>query len=273
MKRSFYVILYLFLSSAVAAQSRNQVSDSINYYQKQLGKLYKASRDSFYNNAEFKEVSEKIRSLKIRTDDYSAFMLHTSFNSIDFTKFNSDNFRSGFNAFSGNMYSIGIGFSGKKKRQIFDFEILSIGIRKKEKKEMESISINSTPVFFMTWGYDIVKSRKLNIYPYVGIGLAGLDLKYESPATLNDTFSNITTIVVNDRSIIASHLPLSYKVGLGIEYVLSDKSNSGGTIFFCKAGTTRPFRKRGFDIEGIDYDPTFKFGELNLSVGFKFFGR
>ncbi len=273
MKRFFYVILCLFLSSAVTAQSKNQASDSINYYQKQLGKLFKASRDSLYNNTEFKELSERIRSLKNKTDDYSAFILYTSVYGIDFKKFNSDISRSGFNAFSGSMYSIGFGFSGKKKRQIFDFELASFGIRKKEKKEMESISINSSSFFFTTWGYDIVKSGKINIYPYVGIGVAGIDLKYESPAALNDTFSNITTIIKNDRSLIASHLPLSYKVGLGIEYVLSDKLNSGGTIFFCKAGTTRPFRKRGFDIEGIDYDPTFNFGALNLSVGFKFFGR
>ncbi len=273
MKILFYILLCLFLSNAVVAQSTDQASDSIRYYQKQISKLFKAYRDTMLKNTEYKALSEKINNLNRKSDDYSAFCLYSSINSIDFEKFNSDNLRSGFKPFSGNMYSIAIGFSTKRKRNIFDFEILSLGIRKKEKKDNESISINSTLLLHSTWGYDFVKSGKINIYPFVGLGLSGLDLKYESPAILNDTFSNISTIIVNKRSTIASKLPITYKVGLGFEYSISPKSNPAGTIFFCKAATSRAFRNKGFDIEGKNYDPKFNFGALNFSFGFKFFGR
>jgi hypothetical protein len=273
MRPLFSIIVFLFLSNFVVAQSTDQISDSIAYYQKKMIKLNKAYRDSLLQNAEYKELSKKLMNLNSKSDDYSGFMLYSSMNTIDFKKFNSDNSRSGFNAFSGNMFAVGFGFTYKKKRKIFDFELANFGIRKKQKKADESISINSSSLLQATWGYDIIKNRKINIYPYIGIGLAGLQLRYESPVITNDSAQNISTIVLNNRSVDTDILPICYKVGLGIEYVLTNKSNSGGVIIFSKGGTSQPFRKKAFEVEGKDYNPAFNFGALSFSVGFKFFSR
>lgn len=34
-----------------------------------------------------------------------------------------------------------------------------------------------------------------------------------------------------------------------------------------------PFKKKAFEIEGINYNPDFKYAYLNGAIGFKFFGR
>ena len=273
MKSIISIFFFLTLWSASSSQSTDQFSDSIKRYQAEISKISKGYRDSLLNNPEYKALSEKIRSLNSLSDNYTAFMLFTSVYSIDFKKFNSDLFQSGFNPFSGNMISIGIGFSTKKKRRIFDIDILAIGLRKKITKADEKITINSSTFFQMTWGYDFVKSGKINIYPFVGLGLAGLEINYESPTQVNSSFTDISNIVINNRSARGTSIPLCYKAGIGVEYALINKRKSGGTIFFVKGGTTQPFRKKAFDIEGVEYDPKFNFGALTFTAGFKFFGR
>jgi opacity protein-like surface antigen len=273
MKTLFCAIIFSSISTFTTAQSTDQVSDSIKFYQKQMIKLNKAYRDSLLKSAEYKDLSKKIMNLNRKSDDYTAFVLSSSINTIDFEKFNSDISKTGFNKFSGNMYSIGIGFSVKNKRKIFDFQFLSLGIRKKTKKAEESITINSSSMLNATWGYDFVKSGKINIYPYLGIGFAGLNLQYKSPVVTNDSAQNISTIILNNRSVDTDIFPICFQAGVGVEYVLTNNSNAGGIILFSKAGTVQPFKRNPFEVEGRDYNPQFNFGALSFSVGFKFFGR
>lgn len=127
---------------------------------------------------------------------------------------------------------------------------------------------------FFKWNGDmtLLKVTWL-IYPFAGIGLRSSLLKYNSAKITNSVFSNVTGIIQNDKSFNESTIEFGYQAGLGLEIVITKRSKQSGTLLFFKGGTNMPFKKKSFKVEGINYDPNFKYGELVGAVGFKFFGR
>ncbi len=148
-----------------------------------------------------------------------------------------------------------------------------MGLNKASKSGSESIKTSFTTFFQMERGYDFIKSNMINIYPFAGIGLRSSLLKYNSAKITNSVFSNVTGIIQNDKSFNESTIEFGYQAGLGLEIVITKRSKQSGTLLFFKGGTNMPFKKKSFKVEGINYDPNFKYGELVGAVGFKFFGR
>lgn len=141
------------------------------------------------------------------------------------------------------------------------------------KKNNETIKTAFSNYIQFEWGYDFIKSNKLNIYPYAGLGIRASTLRFESETGGNPNFTNVSNIVQNNKSFDEETTEAGYQAGLGVEYVITKKEQAGGTLLFLKAGTNRPFKREKFDIAGIAYDPEFNHGELLFSFGFKFFGR
>jgi hypothetical protein len=83
--------------------------------------------------------------------------------------------------FSGPLVSIGIGGSFKKNRRVFDFSYLAVGIGKTVDNGNENVNVSFTTALQFEWGYDLVKSNLINIYPYAGFGLRGTSLSYSGP--------------------------------------------------------------------------------------------
>ena len=272
MKHLLFTTLFIFSTSLIFAQSSKKV-DSANYYQKELSAVYKKNNDSLNASSQVVELRKNIERLRSKGDNYKGFILYSSFASSNFDKFNTANSLSGFNALSNNTFSFGYGFTSKKNRRIFDFNITAFGLEKSSKKNNETIKTAFSNYLQFEWGYDFIKSNKVNIYPFAGLGIRSSTLSFESEGGGNPNFTNVSNILQNNKSFDEDITEAGYQLGVGIEYVLSKKENPGGTILFLKAGTNRPLKREKFDIGGIAYDPGFNYGELLFSFGFKFFGR
>ena len=265
------VLIYSFTFSG--AQFKEPVVDSIYYYQKELSRIQRVYRDSQSNDPVSKNLRENISRLRTETDNYRAFALYVQISSADFQILNADNGVINFGPLSGPMFGIGYGFSLKKNRRIFDFNVSAFGIPKKTKNGDESIRTSFWTYLQFEWGYDFIKSRTINIYPFAGFGLRQSSLEYKTPGQRNPAPTAITNIVQNNPSVNDQYAEIGYQAGLGFEFVLTRSSNPGGVLVFIKAGTNRPFSKKSFNLEGFRYNPELNYGEWNITTGFKFFGR
>lgn len=268
MKNTFYLLILLLSTNFAVAQT-----DSTEYYKKELARVLKVYHDSILNDPKIKELRQNLRRTSAATDNYNAFVIYTQISSADFKKFNADNAKSNFNPLSGPMISLGYGFSFKRDRRILDFNIGAFGINKKTTKGNESIKTSFSTFFQFEVGYDFIKNKIINIYPYAGIGVRTSSLEYEAPAQLNPSPVNITDIVLNNASANDQRIEASYHAGIGIEVVLTRPSIPRGMILFIKGGTNRPFSRKSFDFEGQHYNPQFNFGDGMITAGIKIFGR
>lgn len=271
MKKCFGALAAVLLFGGLHAQM--SASDSIRYYQRELGAASRAAFDSFRKRPEVQALSQNIQRLKNSGDDYGGMSLCVQFSSADFKKFNADNAASGFGAVSGPALGIGYGFTFKKNRRIFDLSLTTFGLTKKTTKGGESIRTSFSSFFQFEWGYDFVKSNRVNLYPFAGFGFRSASLEYKAPRQGTVAPVGIATVVQNDRSVQEFKTSIGYQAGVGFEYVLTKPQRPGGTIVFVKGGTNRAFNDRGFDIAGYRYQPKFNYGDWTVMAGFKFFGR
>jgi hypothetical protein len=122
-------------------------------------------------------------------------------------------------------------------------------------------------------GYDFIKSTKVNLYPYAGLGGRVTNLKYQQPDQVNNQFTSIVDIVQKEGITEANKFNLAYQVGLGVDVVVSENKQSSGIMLFLKGGTDGVIGSRTFDIHGVKYNADIKQGAWSLAFGVKLFGR
>lgn len=273
MKNCILFFWLVSISPITFAQVREPLTDSTAFYRRELMNIRKAYQDSLRNNSRYQELNNHVLRLTVKSDSYNSMVIFTQFASADFKRLNADHALTGFSPVSGNYSGIGYGFSFKRDRRIFDLTVAAFGIRKKSKREEEIISTGFSGFFQFEWGYDLVKSKKINFYPYAGFGLRGTSLEYKAKTQLNPNPGNITNIVQADPSVSDEVTEFGYQAGLGLEFVLTRPTIPGGVLVFIKGGTNRPFKRKGFSLEGYRYDPRLDPGNWIIAAGFKFFGR
>lgn len=273
MRKICPLLILSFLTLTIKAQHNKAYQDSIRFYERQIQQWSRAFLDSMRQHPEYIRLMKELQSLRIQSDDYKAFSLYTAIHSANFSKFNSQVAAANFSPLKGSPLAIGVGYSSKRKRLIFDLNISAFGINKASRRGPESIKTAFSTMFQLEFGYNLLKNGRINAYPYAGLGLRSSNLIYRAPVTTNALFSNPADIVQNNQSFEAYNTRLGYQGGIGLEYIVTSRRKKGGTILFIKSGTNMPFKKKAFEIEGINYDPDFKYGYLNGSIGFKFFGR
>lgn len=268
MKNTFYLLILLLLANFAKAQV-----DSVEYYKKELAQALKVYHDSILNDPKIKELRQNLRRASLATDNYNAFVIYTHFSSADFKKFNANNAVSSFSPLSGPMISIGYGFSFKRDRRILDFNLSAFGINKRATKGNETIKTSFSTFLQFEVGYDLIKNKIINLYPYAGIGIRTSSLEYEAPAQTNPSPANITDIVLHNASVSDQQIEAGYHAGVGVEVVVTRPSIPRGMILFVKGGTNRAFMRKSFDFEGQHYNPQFNFGNGMIIAGIKIFGR
>jgi hypothetical protein len=273
MKKIILSACLLFSITHVNAQFRKENTDSLEYYRKKANDIRIENMKALRENADYKKTLMDIHRLEAKTDNYAAFALYTSIASADFSKFNSDNARAGFSGFAGQMFGIGFGYSNKNKRRMFQFNVGSIGIRKRITKGNENIRTSFQTMVQFEWGYDLIKSNRINIYPFAGFGFRDSYIAYNGEGSTNTNATNITEVVINSRGITGSQSAFSLQAGLGLETVLTKANRGGGVILFVTGGTNQPIGAKPIRLSSVRYDPQLKYGNLDFRVGFKFFGR
>ena len=253
----------LFSSALFCFSSYGQnKADSTQFYRNELKRLKNAYEDSFRNSPKAKELSEKLKYAEWASDNYLGMVYFIQVGSANYDKFNADNSTDGFSSISGPMISFGLGFSLKKRRGIFDISLAGT-VNKSTPKSKEVIKTSVSPLLQLEIGYDLVKKKTLNIYPYVGLGLRSSFLEYKAPAQTNPSPTSISTIIANNRSAKERESEFGYQAGVGFEY----------NILYLKLGTNRAFKRKAFEIEGVTYDPNLQYGNWIITVGFKIVRR
>ena len=248
--------------------------DSLRYYRTELNKYVKSSWDSIRRTETYLELMGKMGRGRDTTSRYNGFMLFSEVVHSDYRDFNQSIAQSGFSPLKSTMTRIGFGISSKNEQRIFEFHFGVFGIRNQAKKDQEKIRTSLDGVLEIVWGYDLIKSRQVDFYPYAGLGLRMSSIEYKKPAEVNSSFTDISNIVINDPSVDASSTRLGYTAGFGLDIKLTRREQlNRSPMFFTKFGINQPFGKDKFDIEGISYRPGFKQADWLLSFGFKFLAR
>jgi hypothetical protein len=272
MYKTIIFFLLIFPTSAMSQDDQSKV-DSFKYYQRELSKIVRAHRQQLQQDSHYSSLVENLKRVQARRDNYRGFILYAQLAAADFNKLNSDINTAGFPALSGHLWGVGYGFTSKKNRRVFDLNIGAFGIDKESKKEGENVNTTFGTYFEFTWGYDFIKSRMVNIYPYLGFGLRSTTLEYDAKTHVDPTASSITNIVQNNRSVLGTITEIGYLAGGAFEFVVTNSTRPGGTIVFVKAGTNRAFSSKQFNLEGKKYDAELNPGSYMIYTGFKFFFR
>lgn len=260
--------LLLLASSAFA-----QTVDSVKYYRKEAAKILKQYHDEAMNDPRMIEIRENLPRVIRNTDNYSTVVLYAQGRTVDYDKFNADNAQAGFGSISSPSISVGFGFSFKKNAMVYDINLAASGIPYKPKRNIGTLSTTFSSLFQFSIGYDLIRKRTFNLYPYAGIGLRVDEINFDAPVQLNPNPSGVTQVIANSTSFYSSHTDLGYQAGLAFEALLSKPDRMGANLVFLKVGTDRPFKENDFNIHGYKYNGGFNAGKLDIAVGFKFSGR
>jgi len=270
MKKRTAFLLLIWISAFAHAQ---QTEDSIRYYNRALGEKLREHYELLKKDSTYKRLNENLLRLQTSSDSYHGFILSTHVAKANFNRLNEDLHANGFPSISKPMWMIGYGFSFKKNRRIFDLNVVGFGLPVTSSKDGETLSVSFTSFLEFIWGYDVLKSNRVNLYPYAGVGLRNTTLKYETPVQANAAPTGIFDVVQNNRSFREFVNEIGYQAGLGFEYVVSGSKKPGGIILFLKGGLQRAFKSKPIKIEGRAFDLRLEPGSMIFEAGFKFFGR
>ena len=249
-------------------------TDSIEYYRKIISDLYKNTYDSLRQTDAYKAALANWQRLAWKSSGYTSFTIFGDVGQASYDVVNKGIAISGFPPLNGPQYRIGIGLSHESRnRWIFEFYYAIFGINNKSKKGDSSVKSSYGNLLQFNFGYDLIKSQKINIYPYAGLALRFTDLTYKQPDLVNNNFTSIIDIVQKDGITNANRMNLSYQAGLGFDFVVHEGQKGAGTMLFLRAGTDGIIGSRTFEIKGVKYDADIKQGAWQIAFGFKFFGR
>ena len=273
------LLIIIFPLQINAQEPRTYPVDSLSYYQRELRSLTVKTLDSLRNSERYKFLQERIRKLHNTGKNYSGFVFFTDLMHSDFSKFNNSIAQKGFPAMDPISLRFGFGMSSKTERLMFDFYFGIGSLNSKSKKGDTAIKAGLTNLFQVDLGYDLLNSDVVSIYPYGGLSFRVSSLEYSSPVQVNPNFTNITDIIINDRSTYGDSQKLGYQAGIGFDFIVTkDKTRTthqangsmATIILFTKIGTNRAIGSDKYKLQGIKYKPGIKQGDWLVSVGIKF---
>jgi hypothetical protein len=265
---------YLFFISLLVPVMLGAQEDSTYYYQRELSQLYQATFDSLRNTPRYKLIQERINAHIIKSDEYSSFNLFLEVADVKYDEFNTSIAAKGFPKLEGPIIRFGAGFTGKTKYMVYDFSFISSGIDQSSKKEDESVKVSFSSALMLDIGYDLLRSRRFNLYPYAGLSLRMAHITYDTPPVINPAYTDITDFLLNDRSIEAVSTKLGYQAGLGFDWALGNiDKNESFCMLFIKAGINNAFGAERFKMEDIKFTPGIEFGNWIVTVGVRLYSR
>jgi hypothetical protein len=206
---------------------------------------------------------------------YTSFTIYGTLSGASYDKLNTDIAQHGYPAMKGPLGGVGFGISHEYySRWVLEFYFTTLGFTNKVKKDDSTLKANFSNLLQVNFGYDFIKSNKINIYPYAGLAVRVSELDYIAPVLTNDNYTSILDIVRMDGSAYATRWSLAYQAGVNFDFVIHENADKGrGTMLFLRAGTDGTFSNSSFKIHGLKYDPQIKQGAWQIAFGFKFFGR
>jgi len=270
MKKAKLFIVFL-IPLLAAAQTPE---DSVKYFQKEQKKLWDENYHQYTHSDQYTTLQEGLDRSLARSANYSAFIIFGELVHNNYTGFNNSIAQNGFTPLSALSFRVGMGFSAKSGRLIFDYYFFTLGFNNSTNSGNQKIKTSLSNITQLNLGFDLLQSRWISLYPYAGVGARISSLSYSKPPQTNAGYTNISNIVVNDQSSITSSLRIGYQAGIGLDILLlQTNKNRGGIMLFAKFGTDGPIWADKYKIDGINYEPGFHQGDWLASFGIKFISR
>jgi hypothetical protein len=277
-------ILLLLVAAPLFVQAqkkkKDNPSDSIEHYNYELDRLKRQAIDSVFKSSEYKDAYDRLNYYASRSDGYNSFMIFAELADADFDELHKTIVPNGFERMNRTTSRVGFGVSSKHHRAVTDFAFFVGGFDNESTRGEETIKSRFSSALQVDFGYDLTKSTKINVYPYVGTAIRVSFISYSRSGTSNPNFTDISNININGSEIQENSTKLGYQAGIGFDFVFHQNWNrydngqrTSGQIIFIKAGTNGSFGKETYRINGIKYRPGIEHGRWIITVGFKFFAR
>jgi hypothetical protein len=272
MKSIFFLIA--FLPFFVFAQSdRQSKKDSIRYYEHQLRMMQKTFYDSVYRSEEYQTAIKSIQRLKRMSKAYGGFAIGSGVLHSDYEKFNQAIAQSGFPPLNANSGCFLLGATVKYKRQIWDIYAMNAAFGSTSRKGDEKIYAAVNNAFEIDLGIDLLRAKRISIFPYGGLSIRFAELRYEAPVQTNPGATNISNLISNDKSVDMNSTRLGYQAGLRIHLIFAEnKSHTANKVLFVKGGVNQPVGKDKYKDKssGVKYDPQINHGVWVINFGIIF---
>lgn len=269
-----FLLCMLLLPLASVAQKRSEPFDSALYYRQQLYQLERRVMDSMRVSPEYLHLADRVRNTEGLSPDFTAVTFFVDVAGADYDALNASIEQSGFKRFPNTAVRLGYGVGYQFDRIVFDMAFFAIGLRNHALKTGEKISTAFSGFFQTDLGYDLLPAKWINLYPYAGLSYRTSLLTYKKAVQFNNSFTDVTNIVVSSQNVRERSNKVGYQAGLGLDVVVSERRNQGwGVMLFVKAGTARTFGKELYNIEGVEYKPGIQYGNWITTFGLKLFDR
>jgi hypothetical protein len=247
-----------------------QTHDSLLYYTREAGRMMHEAQDSVRKSERYVELQNNIKRLTGKSQDYTGSSFFIGVLHTDYGEFNSSIMQDGFQTMDELAWQFGFGVSTKHSNIMLDMYFASFGTKTKSIKGEEKISMSLSNALQFDFGYDLIKSKSISLYPYAGLSFRASKLEYDAPAQFNPGFTNISNLLINDRSVDASSIRIGYQLGLGFDLLVNPREKKrGGVYLFTKAGMNRPIWKDKYKIDTYKYDPDIRQGDWQIAFGVK----
>ncbi|MBS1565536.1 MAG: hypothetical protein JST39_14195 [Bacteroidetes bacterium] len=257
--------------SAAAQSDEKKNADSADYYRKELGKAWEKAIDSIKKDERIVTLKKQYDYYRSRQNNYSTITIFFDLLHSDYDQFNASIANSGFPALKPVSPRFGFGSSHKRNRNIWDFYLATAGFNNTSKKGEQKIKTSLSSVFQLDYGWDCLKSRVINLYPYIGISGRVSTLEYDGVQQSNPNASNISDLVTGQPNINVTSIGAGYQAGVGIDIRIGqNKTQTKSSFVFVKGGIANRFGKETYRINGVKYRPGIKQGDWVITVGFKF---
>lgn len=280
MKKTILVIVLAFPFVSIAqgwkrpTPTPSRPADSIKYYDAALKDYLKTAMDSIKQSEGYKMLEQQVNVLKAKSHNYSSLVLVGDLMHSDFEELNQSIAANGFPAIGAYTGRFGYGSSSKTQRLIVDFYLGLVSFGNRSKKDDEKISSSLASLLLFDFGIDLLKSDVVSLYPYVGFSGRIASIHYTDDAETNPNYTNISNIVLNNRSANYSSFRIGYQAGLGLDVAVGRPAGKlRKTILFVKGGTNGPFWEDTYKIHGIKYKPNIRHADWLISFGIKFATR
>lgn len=270
-----FLLVGIFPFIAMAQQKHdNRFTDSAKYYQTQMSNLLKQAYDSVTKSNEYSSTKKMYDDYIIRSHNYTGPTIFIDVVHSNYTKLNDSIISQGFSKLNNMSFRIGVGISSKTEKIMFDFTFFAMGFSNKSKNGDEKITTSLANVLQFDFGYDLLHSRIVSIYPFIGLSGRLSSLSYSKTAVTNTNYTSVANIVVNDPSVTTSSFRIGYDAGVALDFLIGEnKKKTAGQILFIKAATNRPIWSDSYKIDNIKYNPEMKQADWLFSVGIKFIKR
>ncbi len=248
-----FVVLTLLPFLSISQSSRNiPTVDSVEYYQKELGKLWRQNFDSLQKSERFLKLQTNFNRAIQKRNDYTGLVLFSDIAHSDYRSFNSVISQSGFPELKPLSVRVGIGISHKRANTMLDMYFGSIGFGNGSYKDSEYIRTSFSNLFQFDLGFDVFNIERISLYPYGGISLRFSQIKYSKGGQPNPNYTSLSNIRTDENYVRLESMRIGYQYGVGFDYAfVYNKVKTFKTIAFIKAGVNKPFKIDTYKLDGV----------------------